>query len=132
MNQIDEFGAGHFFGWHAIDDIQKLKQILVEFLAEGVDDRLPLGWNFVSIFALNKLGKFQAHAAHAHNGAQNVRMAEAAILQTNMQKILMNANDFVDIRNIFHAFGEGVPIRFDDLNHHVVLEVLDGIQHSLT
>jgi len=43
----------------------------------------------------------------------------------------MQAQHVVHILHLLHLLDKDVPVGFDDLDHHVVLQVLDGVHHAL-
>jgi len=59
------------------------------------------------------------------------RLGQHAVLKARVEEVLVETQNVIHVLHRLHLFNENVPVGLDDLDHHVVLQVLDGIHHTL-
>jgi hypothetical protein len=81
---------------------------------------------------LDELTEGNARVADVDDPLQEIWIRQHAVLQAVIQEVFVVGQNVVDVFSFRQLLHEVMPDRLDDFDHHVVLEVLNGVHHPLT
>lgn len=60
------------------------------------------------------------------------RFRKHAILETQIEEVIMQLQHHINVLHTLHLFDEYMPIGLNDLDHHIILQILNGVHHALS
>lgn len=54
------------------------------------------------------------------------------MLETQIEEVIMQLQHHINVLHSLHLYDEYMPIGLNDLDHHIIFQILNGIHHALS
>lgn len=60
------------------------------------------------------------------------RFRQHAILEAQIKEVIVQLQHHINVLHTLHLLNEYMRIGLNDLNHHIIFQILNGIHHALS